>query len=1396
MNFRRSILALFVLVLCAGSALAQTPVVDPGWNAFIIRENAIEGPPLIELNEEYGEVALEFVTFAGSQKAGLGTNQINGATVSQIATLHIDRLDDPINSGSLDGPYFNIWITDGLGNYAVVANEPSDAEWSGSRWDVADWEFLRTKQAKVYETPGWNSNTSWVHTHVGHADPLTFNDIASLIVQPPPVAYILDVANGVGGGAPDDLDTNIAYGYNWIFGDTMSNYVSGDEGFVVNNYYATTDFNVANTTQGTTYSTIEAALAAANAGDNITVADGTYNPPNTLNFNQSLTLIGESETGVIINIPAAGSYGMRVAASDVTLENFTLLCNAANINYPIHASGTSNPTTGFDNLSIRNATISGAHRRTGFDIHGFNHLVLSNLTSSDAWGGNGLQVTGCVDVDMDNITCLNNTWGSIAIYCSGPTYLNRGSDDVMIDGNTLVADGVIFSQDEFGLSNTNIVIPGWEYLVMNNHFREGVGSGFTDSEGYAFFAPDQATAMGLALGFSGYEQNSALRNITTGALEVYPGITLQAAVEHADLVDNINIGLGTILIPSQVRIDKNLTITGMGSASTTLAAAYAPTGGNYTDTISLIYVDTGVTAIIKNLGVDGTGFAVPYAIQSRGDNFTVQDCSVSNIVGSTYDGRGIVFLTGTGLVKDCTLSNIHRIGVHVRGGILPSAPVVAVDGLTYTGKGAGDWLDYGVEFGGGGQGTATNCVINNCQGIATVDGSTSASILVTDFYGNGTSAEITDSDLTGNTSAVVVGYDAPDMSQCIISGCDFSGSTDLGVSSTGVEVNALGNWWGAPSGPLHPTTNPSGMGVGVSDNVLYDPWLSGGLVTITSSPAGPVACGQPITLTFNLVTDEFAPVVFGYNALVRTTDEVSWGPITDLLPFTDDNNFFYTVDQGNGVWDINSTTVGNPTHPIVDAGTWPLFSVTFTANREGVAEITFDEFFLRDPNNQPIGVMAAGTTIVVDCTEPAPVTNITASPHHNKVEVTWDHTGQTGDSYWIYQGLWDNGTLTETAYPEYDDIPGNHIPARPVNDLPNPGEGWVRVDNDAVDFPAESFFDVMVVNPPDLHRGVYYYEVYAVDAAGNVSAPAAANDRATNYWLGDINFDGNVSAVSDMSALGAAFGESEGDLMYNAYCDVGRTDDWSRLGIPTTDNVINFEDLMIFSMNFGVVAPDAKAKASISSDAQLSWVSYGDNRYGLRLVESEGLKGVHLRANLPEGSSIDVTAGELLDQQSEMTFLKNIGTGLDVSLSVTGVNNGFRGQGDLIIVESSVELAIEDLVIDLRGSDNSSIAVQLDSESGVFTPRVFSLEANYPNPFNPMTKISFSLPEAQPVRLNIYGIDGALVTTLVNETRGSGLHEVLWNGCNDAGQVQASGMYFYRIEAGPYSQVRKMTLMK
>jgi len=91
----------------------------------------------------------------------------------------------------------------------------------------------------------------------------------------------------------------------------------------------------------------------------------------------------------------------------------------------------------------------------------------------------------------------------------------------------------------------------------------------------------------------------------------------------------------------------------------------------------------------------------------------------------------------------------------------------------------------------------------------------------------------------------------------------------------------------------------------------------------------------------------------------------------------------------------------------------------------------------------------------------------------------------------------------------------------------------------------------------------------------------------------------------------------------------------------------------------------------------------------------------------------------------------------------------------------------------------------------------YALYPSYPNPFNPSTTISYDLPAAATVRLTIYDIAGKLVRTLVaGETVGAGRHEEVWDGRNESGQVAAAGTYFYRLDAGKYSETMKMTLVK
>lgn len=93
-------------------------------------------------------------------------------------------------------------------------------------------------------------------------------------------------------------------------------------------------------------------------------------------------------------------------------------------------------------------------------------------------------------------------------------------------------------------------------------------------------------------------------------------------------------------------------------------------------------------------------------------------------------------------------------------------------------------------------------------------------------------------------------------------------------------------------------------------------------------------------------------------------------------------------------------------------------------------------------------------------------------------------------------------------------------------------------------------------------------------------------------------------------------------------------------------------------------------------------------------------------------------------------------------------------------------------------------------------PRDFQLYQNFPNPFNPTTKIRFELPHEAQTQITIFNINGQVVKTLVNCKFKPGYHEITWNGLNDFDSKVSSGIYYLQIKAGHYKDVRKMAFIK
>jgi hypothetical protein len=119
--------------------------------------------------------------------------------------------------------------------------------------------------------------------------------------------------------------------------------------------------------------------------------------------------------------------------------------------------------------------------------------------------------------------------------------------------------------------------------------------------------------------------------------------------------------------------------------------------------------------------------------------------------------------------------------------------------------------------------------------------------------------------------------------------------------------------------------------------------------------------------------------------------------------------------------------------------------------------------------------------------------------------------------------------------------------------------------------------------------------------------------------------------------------------------------------------------------------------------------------------------------------------------------------------------------------------------IDIHGNESGFALLTPDGVTGTDTPKAPDatyLSQNYPNPFNPTTSIAFGLSAPAHVSLRIYDAAGRLVRVLVAGSRPAGTYSELWDGRDSSGHAVASGIYFYRLNAGAFESTKKMILLR
>jgi Secretion system C-terminal sorting domain len=405
-------------------------------------------------------------------------------------------------------------------------------------------------------------------------------------------------------------------------------------------------------------------------------------------------------------------------------------------------------------------------------------------------------------------------------------------------------------------------------------------------------------------------------------------------------------------------------------------------------------------------------------------------------------------------------------------------------------------------------------------------------------------------------------------------------------------------------------------------------------------------------------------------------------------------------------------------------------------------QVTLNPFTLSAP--------ASGITVI---TSPVDVTTMTFS---------WTKSG-TGASYkWLYKT---GGTYTD---PPTLSAPSN-----------NGGlDSFWTVRNSRLD----SLLAGIGVNPGDSITGQWRARAFASPDSLNSSAPDRTitfrrvgllplNQDFTNstfpppFWGLDA---GGGTQYWTWNAVGG-YQASTGSAKYDYWTALTSTPLQTLTSnqfppVTSTNNVLKFDYTHAFYLSGTTLAPDS-CIIETSADNGTTWTRLIGMGASQTLTSGTNSSPIMTTVGGPFSGAFTPT---LASQWATKVFTMPVGTNKVRFVAKSGYGNN---------------LYIDNII--------ATNAVGIGGTEITLAPDTYSLEQNYPNPFNPTTNINFSIPKSGLVTLKIYNVLGKEIATLVNEVKAAGIYKVNFNASNFS-----SGVYFYKIESGNFSDIKRMVLVK
>lgn len=620
------------------------------------------------------------------------------------------------------------------------------------------------------------------------------------------------------------------------------------------------------------YMTIQAAITAASENDVITIANGTYHE--TLDIDKPLSLIGESQNGVIIDPQSIGGYGIYAVSDNLLFQNFTLQ-NAQTFGLKIYDS---------NHVEVNNVKVQ-VSGNTNIDFNGVVDGIITDVTSINSLNGNGISITDSNDIVINNTTTSGNSFtggfsAGVGIFASGE-YATAGCNNINFSENNFGEDTPIYTErSDPSYLITNLDPGNYDFALKTLLSPEAFY--------YENFSDAKTASVNFAnLYFGGILDNFAIWSVSEATYYVDPDFKINTAIQLSEDSGKIKLLEGTFL--ENVALNKPVIIIGSGSGNDpdldsivtspltfdSKVGVFQVSASGLSESNPILLQDlrveprgqagisigrftesTGQTVrylTLDNIQVNGSNVN-PSTEQERGlyvdltstvESLNVIDSSFDNLTYGWYFQKAVSAETSTVsnvFVSNTTFNHNNHKGIYVEkltdatfDGITVSQNGFSADGMpTYFVP----WMsgvDINLKAGNYENIVFTNSTISNNglggakEGVglaikARDDGSTYAT-----YPATLSNVEVTQSTITGNERGIRIGEPGKDNTGPSHVSIQYNNIYDNVQTYTGTDGSAYGdlinqslsaingqfNWWGSPD-------DPAGKIVG---DVIYCPWL-------------------------------------------------------------------------------------------------------------------------------------------------------------------------------------------------------------------------------------------------------------------------------------------------------------------------------------------------------------------------------------------------------------------------------------------------------------------------------------------------------------------------------------------------------------------------------------------